>query len=119
MDDKDAGATSAVSSVDPLPPGAKHLPSDNIHFVNIAEGSTPDDQSPLSVFVVNDVVETKVGGVFTTPSNTFQIPVLPRGSSFVINILSTWGDPYYVGLMGIDLFDATGHLVAISNPGEI
>jgi hypothetical protein len=34
--------------------------------------------------------------------------ILPEGSRVTINILSTWGDKHYAGLMGVELFDAEG-----------
>lgn len=38
----------------------------------------------------------------------FPIPELPSGRVLVINILTTWGDRYYVGLSGIEVFTASG-----------
>lgn len=48
-------------------------------------------------------------------AEVFEIPELPRGQHLVCNILSTWGDPFYVGLMGIEVFDHTGHAVHLSD----
>lgn len=48
-------------------------------------------------------------------TEVFEIPELPRGQHLVFNILSTWGDPFYVGLMGIEVFDHTGHAVHLSD----
>ena len=41
----------------------------------------------------------------------FAIPELPRGRRLSLNIRSTWGDRYYVGLTGIELFSETGRPV--------
>ncbi|TMW56910.1 hypothetical protein Poli38472_002835 [Pythium oligandrum] len=57
-------------------------------------------------------------GVGVTSTEVFQIPELPHGKHLVINILSTWGDPFYVGLMGIEVFDHTGHAIYLSDPDK-
>jgi len=44
-----------------------------------------------------------------------NIPLMPKGQVLRIRILSTWGDPHYVGLAGVDLFDADGKLVELSD----
>ena len=38
----------------------------------------------------------------------FATPELPIGRELVINILSTWGDRFYVGLTGIEVYTASG-----------
>ena len=44
------------------------------------------------------------------------IPVLPSGRTLTINILSTWGDKHYLGLMGLEIFDSTGAKVSLFDP---
>ena len=39
------------------------------------------------------------------------LPVLPAGRMLLINCLTNWGDPHFVGLAGIDVFDANGDRV--------
>ncbi|KAL3692610.1 hypothetical protein R1sor_006261 [Riccia sorocarpa] len=49
-------------------------------------------------------------------TDLFRIPTLPRGRELVVNILSTWGDPHYVGMAGIEMFDDGGHLIQLKDP---
>lgn len=44
----------------------------------------------------------------------FMIPELPFGKELTVNIKTTWGDRYYVGLNGIEIFTSTGEPAAIS-----
>ena len=44
----------------------------------------------------------------------FHIPVLPAGRHLRFDIITTWGDPHYVGLSGIELFDGNGAAISIS-----
>lgn len=41
---------------------------------------------------------------------------LSTGKQLQLEILSTWGDPHFVGLAGIDIFDADGKRVVFANP---
>ena len=43
----------------------------------------------------------------------FCTPELPRGKHLQLNILTTWGDRYYVGLTGIEVFTDTGEKAVI------
>ncbi|ETL93867.1 hypothetical protein L917_08064 [Phytophthora nicotianae] len=111
-------------------------PEDNVHFVNIDDKvDEREDEKTLAEneeLILHDSerhssrdgVENRASKYLAKavesnsspePSEVFQIPELPRGQNLVINILSTWGDPFYVGLMGIEVFDHTGHAVYLSD----
>ncbi|KAH3756455.1 protein JBTS26 [Pelomyxa schiedti] len=45
------------------------------------------------------------------PTRTYVHGTMPSGTELCINITTTWGDPYYVGLSGIDIFDSSGEYV--------
>ncbi|KAA0164222.1 hypothetical protein FNF31_02458 [Cafeteria roenbergensis] len=51
------------------------------------------------------------GGASLANVSMVDVPVLPVGSSLTLTVRSTWGDPHYVGLSGIDLFDDKGRRV--------
>ena len=60
---------------------------------------------------------------FYKESNSFcdsmiDIPILPSGKTLTIQIRSTWGDPYYVGMTGIECFDEEGRLIQLDSPLE-
>lgn len=78
--------------------------------VNVSESTVVDN----GLFMQRrEAVETPRGGVTMQPSTMFRIPELPSGKVLQFNLLSTWGDPHYLGLMGIELFDADGHPIQL------
>lgn len=39
------------------------------------------------------------------------VPTLPEGRVLVLCLLTTWGDAHYIGMAGIEIFDARGELI--------
>ena len=73
--------------------------SDHVHFVNCES----QDEEASTLFAVREVVEKADGEMETQPSSMFVIPELPRGRELLLNVLSTWGDPHYVGLAAVHI----------------
>jgi hypothetical protein len=48
----------------------------------------------------------------------YESPVMPQGFVFQLLILSTWGDPYYVGLNGLELYNQDGDKIRLTENSE-
>lgn len=46
--------------------------------------------------------------------SSYEHPTAPRGFVYQIVVLSTWGDQYYVGLNGIQMYDIQGRLILLN-----
>jgi protein JBTS26 len=87
-----------------------------IHFLNIESKDPPSAADDIKI------IRSGTEPLFTSSSRrkhlgslpTTNIPNLPKGRILSINILSNYGDPSYVGLMGVEVFDDSGQIVSIS-----
>ena len=48
----------------------------------------------------------------------YEAPLMPQGFVYQIVIFSSWGDPYYVGLSGIEMYDAQGHKIKLTKDSK-
>ncbi|XP_012866592.1 PREDICTED: uncharacterized protein KIAA0556 homolog [Dipodomys ordii] len=47
-------------------------------------------------------------------SMDYEAPLMPCGFIFQFRLLTSWGDPYYIGLTGLELYDERGDKIPLS-----
>ena len=49
----------------------------------------------------------------------YSTPELPTGQQLVLNLLTTWGDQFYVGLTGLEIFTASGERASVTQVQQL
>uniref|UniRef100_I3KVF9 KATNIP domain-containing protein n=1 Tax=Oreochromis niloticus TaxID=8128 RepID=I3KVF9_ORENI len=49
------------------------------------------------------------------PSMDYEAPIMPCGFIFQLQLLTTWGDPYYIGLNGLEFYNQNHEKISLSD----
>ncbi|XP_063286306.1 katanin-interacting protein [Pelobates fuscus] len=83
-------------------PGNCHFDfAQEILFVDYVQQQTTDKQTSQLKCVVNATMD-------------YEAPVMPCGFIFQLQLLTSWGDPYYIGLNGLEMYNELGEKITLT-----
>ncbi|XP_002124494.2 katanin-interacting protein-like [Ciona intestinalis] len=85
----------------------------HVHF-DFAQDVLFDTEKPKTNTKPSVKQEHSQTGTSRSRSDSYETPNAPTGFVYKFELLDTWGDLYYVGLNGIELYDEHGQLIKLT-----